>query len=216
MRELALTATDEGTPSLVDDSTWESVSKATKFVFLDGASASGKSTLKNALLSDPALHFSYARRYTTRPVRPDDAHSDDYIFISMDRFLALDAADDLIECRHFLFGMSYGIGKSVLTAAAKTSSNVLSLMNLGHVIDVKSALPNAICILIDAPMEAIKRRIRQRGFNSDEQIAERLENARRAKLIRHEYDFVLDNKDGQFEASQARLRTFLLDKGVGA
>jgi guanylate kinase len=216
MRELTSAATDDRTPPLVDEATWESVSKATTFVFLDGASASGKSTMKNALLRDPAFRFSYARRYTTRAVRPDDAHSDDYIFVSMDRFLALDAAGDLIERRHFLFGMSYGIGKSVLAAAAKVSSNVLSLMNLGHVMDVKSALSHAICILIDAPLEAIERRIRQRGFNSDDQIAERLENAKRAKLIRHEYDFVLENEDGQFGATYARLKAFLQQKQVGA
>lgn len=216
MKKVTLPATDEWTPPLVDDAIWESVSHTTRFVFLDGASASGKSTMKNALLLEPAFRFSYARRYTTRAVRPDDAQSDDYIFVSMDRFRALDAAGDLIECRHFLFGMSYGVSKSVLAAAAKASSNVLSLMNLSHVRDVKSALPHAICILIDAPLEAIERRMRQRSFNSDDQIAERLENAKSVKLIRHEYDFVLENEDGQFDATYARLKTFLLQKGVGA
>jgi guanylate kinase len=215
MSELTLSATDERILPPVDDATWESISKVTKFVFLDGASASGKSAMKNALLRDPAFRFSYAKRYTTRAVRPDDAHSNDYIFVSMDSFLALDGAGDLIERRHFLFGMSYGIGKSVLAAAANTSPNVLSLMNLGHVADVKSSLPHAICILIDAPLGAIARRIRERGFNSEDQIAERLENAKRAKLIRHEYDFVLDNEDGQFESTYARLKAFLQQKGVG-
>jgi guanylate kinase len=216
MSELTLSVPDERILPPVDDATWESISKATKFVFLDGASASGKSAMKNVLLRDPAFRFSYAKRYTTRAARPDDAQSDDYIFVSMDRFLALDAAADLIERRHFLFGMSYGVGKSVLAAAANASPNVLSLMNLGHVADVKSALPHAICILIDAPLEAIERRIRERGFNSEDQIVERLENAKRAKIIRHEYDFVLDNEDGQFESTYARLKDFLQQKGVGA
>jgi guanylate kinase len=215
MRELTLSATDEQIPALVDDATWSSVSQSIRFVFLDGASGSGKSTVKNALLRDPAFRFSYARRYTTRATRPDDAQNDDYIFVSMDRFLALEAAGDLIERRHFLFGMSYGVGKSMLAAAAKASPNVLSLMNLGNVREVKSALPHAICILIDAPLEAIELRIRRRGFNSDEQIAERLESARTVKFRRHEYDFVLLNEDSQFDAAYASLKSYLRQKELG-
>jgi guanylate kinase len=203
-------------PREVDDATWNALSRTARFVFLDGASSSGKSSIKNALLRDEAFRFSYAKRYTTRPVRPDDAQSDDYIFISSERFLALEAAGDLIESRHFLFGMSYGISKSVLAAAAKASPQVLSLMNLGHVRDIKSALPHAICVLIDAPVDAIERRIRQRGFNTEEQIAERLENARSVKLIRHEYDFVLENEDGRFDATYARLQAFLRKRGLAS
>jgi len=216
MRELTGTAADEQTPPLVDDAIWRTVTQSSRFVFLDGASGSGKSTVKNVLLLDSEFRFSYARRYTTRPARPDDAQNDDYIFISTNRFRALEVAGDLIEHRHFLFNMSYGVGKSMLAAAAKSSPNILSLMNLGNVRDVKSALPHAICILIDAPLEAIEQRIRQRGFNTDEQIAERLENAKTVKVRRHEYDFVLLNEEGEFDAAYASLRSYLQQKWLGA
>ena len=186
------------------------------FVFLDGASASGKSTMKNALLRDPEFRFSYAKRYTTRAPRAGDAESNDYIFIPMNRFLALNKAGDLIEYRHFLFGMSYGIGRSALASAARDSSQVLSVMNLGRVKDVKGALPRALCVLIDAPLETIERRLRERRVNSDEQIAERLENASGVKLIRDQYDFVLDNQDGGFDATYGRLTAFLRQAGLGA
>lgn len=172
--------------------------------------------MKNALARDPAFRFSYAKRYTTREPRPDDQESDDYIFVPMGRFLALEKAGDLVEHRHFLFGMSYGIGRSALAAAARDSPQVLAVMNLGRVKDVKGALPNAFCVLIDAPIKTIERRLRERRLNSEEQIAERLENARGVKLIRDEYDFVLDNEDGEFDATYARLRTFLQRAGFGS
>jgi guanylate kinase len=212
---LELQTRDEGLPPLVNNVAWETVRHATSFVFLDGASASGKSTIKNALLRDPAFSFSFARRYTTRAIRPDDAQSNDYIFVTTDKFLSLDSVGDLIECRHFLFGMSYGIGKSALVEAAKSSRNVLSLMNLGNVKDLKAVLPNAICILIDAPLEVIERRVRQRGFNSNEQIAERLQNARSVKAIRGEYDFVVENDDGCFDSTYYQLSAFLRQVGLG-
>src|SRR6266567_7961559 len=107
--------------------------------------------------------------------------------------------------------MSYGIGKSALAAAARTSSEVLAVMNLGSVRDVKVALPDSLCILIDAPLDTIEARLRKRCVNSDEQIAERLDNARGVKSIRDQYDFVLDNEDGKFDLTYERLKTFLVE-----
>lgn len=194
---------------------WKVIRQRATFVFLDGASCSGKSTIKNALLRDPAFRFSYARRFTTRSVRPDDVQSDDYVFVSMDEFRSLEAAGDLIESHHFLFGMSYGIGKSALVEAARVSNNVLSLMNLGNVSELRAKLPEALCILIDAPINTIERRLRQRGFNSEEQISERLDSARSVKVSRGEYDFVADNDDGCFDDAYLSLSTFLRQKKVG-
>ena len=205
---------DQLIPPLIDEASWKALAATARFVFLDGASASGKSTMKNALQRDPAFHFSYARRYTTRAPRAGDSESDDYIFISMDRFLGLKDAGDLIEFRQFLFGMSYGIGKSSLAAAARKSSQVFSVMNLGRVADVRDALPRALCVLIDAPLDSIERRLRERQVNSEEQIAERLGNARSVKLIRDQYDFVLDNEDGGFDAAYGRLASFLRKAGL--
>ena len=110
-----------------DNRRWHKFVSSHWLVFLDGASGSGKSTFKNLLLADEELGFTYAKRYTTRAPRNDDVENDDYIFVSMDEFLARQEKGDLIEYRHFLFGMSYGIGRSILFKAGQHSRSILAV-----------------------------------------------------------------------------------------
>lgn len=179
-------------------------------VFLDGASASGKSTIKNRLLADPALEFHYVRRYTTRAQRADDAANPDYQFLSAAEFRRLELAGALLEWRHFLFGMSYGLGWPEIKNGMATGKNLLAVMNLGSVRRVKQQLPESFCVLVDAPLDQIERRIRARGFNTEPEIIERVNNARQAKAAAHEYDLICTNHDGAGEQAYDRLREVLL------
>ena len=195
---------------------WQALCATHWFVFLDGASASGKSTIKNRLLSDEEFAFAYAKRYTTRAPRHDDLINDDYVFVSAADFQRMRDTGDLIEFRDFLFGMSYGIGKSALKDAASRSSNVLAVMNLGSVRSIKSTIPGSLCILIDAPLDVIEKRLRRRGLNSEEQVQERLQNARAAKEISHQYDYVLHNAEDKLEETYAALKAYLREKRQGS
>lgn len=199
-------------PGVGTKTNWNKFVGSHWFVFLDGASGSGKSTFKNFLLADPDFCFAYAKRYTTRSPRPDDAHNNDYIFVSHDKFLRCIETNDLIEYRHFLFGMSYGIGRSALVDAGQQSRSILAVMNLGGVSKIKQAIPKGVCVLIDADLAAIEERLRARGLNTQEQIDERLYNARDVKRIASEYDFVFKNEQGDIEGSYLKLKSFLLSK----
>jgi guanylate kinase len=136
-------------------------------VLLDGASVSGKSTIKNRLLADPAFDFHYVPRYTTRAQRPDDAASPDYIFMSPSDFRQRALAGELLEWRHFLFGMSYGLGWPEIRRGMASGKNLLAVMNPGSVIEVKQQLPESLCVLVDAPLDQIERRIHGRRFPSE-------------------------------------------------
>jgi guanylate kinase len=196
----------------LDDRCWHEFVTRHWLVFLDGASGSGKSTFKNLLLGDNDFNFSYAKRYTTRSPRVDDAKNEDYVFISMDEFLARQENGDLIEYRHFLFGMSYGIGRTTLFEAGKQSRSILAVMNLGGVSRVKKFIPNAVCVLINARIEDIEQRLRERGLNSEEQIKERLANAQEVERISKEYDFVFENKQWDLDGSYRTLKSYLLSR----
>ena len=185
-----------------------------KLVLLDGASASGKSSFKNALLANTGLNFRYVRRFTTRTAREDDHINDDYIFISEQEFQDLEQSKALIEYRHFLFGMSYGIGSQAVRDVLTSGHNALGLMNLGNVEAVKKAFPSSICVLIDAPLEDIKKRLESRAWHTSEQVEERLRNAADAKLLAGHYDIVVENREGRFDEAILGLIKSLQDHGV--
>ncbi len=96
-----------------------------------------------------------------------------------------------------------------LAECAKESEQVLALMNLGSVRMLRSTLPESICILIDAPVREVERRLRARGVHTPDQVSERVANAETVKQLASEYDFVLANKDGALEHCYETLVRFL-------
>ena len=80
-----------------------------KLLILDGPSASGKSTILDLLLTSVAPSFTVAQRITTRPKRKGDEDDPAYIFSDMASFEQMIEDGLLLEYKHYLFGMSYGL-----------------------------------------------------------------------------------------------------------
>jgi guanylate kinase len=181
---------------------------------LDGASCSGKSTLLDRLTGDDTLPIDLVVRYSTRERRPDDQPRREYLFVSRDRFLTLARAGGFIEYRDFQFGMSYGLPWAEAFAPLLAGRHALGIINLGNVSHVKALLPEAVTILVDAPLATIRQRLIARGVNTPEQIEERLANAARVETYRPFYDHVVRNDDGTLREAQEFLRGLVLSRTV--
>jgi guanylate kinase/adenylate cyclase class IV len=161
-----------------------------RMLALDGPSASGKSTLKAALLESGK--FAYACRDTTRSPRPDDAISNDYSFVSQRDYFESALLGKYIEFRDYEFGMSYGVRWSEIENLLDQGSVPLALINLGNGAMVKRLLPEAITVLLIAEPAIVEARLRSRGSLREEQIEERVVNSKLALDYSHAYDIVID------------------------
>jgi guanylate kinase len=170
-----------------------------RIFLIDGPSGTGKSTLLRKLLDVPEYNLVYCKRVTTRSPRPDDAGHSDYEFVSQERFSELAARHELAEYANFLFGMSYGLPRLPVEEVIESGRNALAITNLGTYEQVKAVWPDSVLILLISPVEEIEARLRARGSNTEEQIAERLDNARRALLLAPYYDYVLPNRQGKLD-----------------
>lgn len=179
--------------------------KTGRIFLIDGPSGTGKSTLLRGLLALPELNLEYCRRVTTRAPRPDEAGHSDYEFITQERFSELAARGELAEYRNFLFGMSYGLPRAPVEEVILTGRNALAITNLGTFKEVKAVWPDSVTILLISPIEEIEARLRARGTNTDEQIAERLHNARAALELAPYYDYVVPNRQGRLERTLKEL-----------
>jgi adenylate cyclase class 2 len=178
---------------------------------LDGASASGKSTLVNRLTRDSGLPLHLVPRYSTRARRQDDERcGGEYIFTSHDVFRDLAFGGGFIEYRDFQFGMSYGLPWAEASAPLMEGRHAMGVINLGNVRHVKSVLPEAVTILVDASQQTIRQRLISRGVNTPEQIEERLANAARVEAYRPLYDYVVVNEDGTLREAEDTLRDLIL------
>jgi guanylate kinase len=191
---------------------WRERADAGTLFLLDGASCSGKSTLVDRLAADPTLPIELVPRCSTRERRSDDRPRREYVFVSRDQFVELARTGGFIEYRDFQFGMSYGLPWAEAFAPLLKGRHGLAVINLGNVRHVKALLPEAVTILVDAPLATIRQRLIARGLNTQEQIDERLTNAARVELYRPFYDHVVRNDDGTLTTAQEVLRTLILSR----
>lgn len=187
----------------------QNAKRAGRLYLLDGVSASGKTSLLSAIVQNSSLGVWCVPRHTTRAPRAG-ALEFEYVFVSTGEFHRMVSEGAFIEFRDFAFGMSYGLSWETAMAPVLSGNDGIALINLGIVRHVAELWPEAVRILIDAPMQTLDRRLRARGHNTEEQIQERLGNAALIADYRPYYDHVICNDDGMFEQSIEELSRIIL------
>jgi adenylate cyclase class 2 len=176
---------------------------------LDGASCTGKTTLATRLSQRPDLRLSLVPRYSTRKPRGGPGAEPEYIFVSPREFRELAMTGTFIEYRDFMFGMSYGLPWSQTISPVLRGERAIGIIDLGNVRHVKSVLPEAVTILIEASPDTLRRRLLARGYNRTEEIEERLENARKVKFYAGFYDHVVQNDEGMLEGAEEQIAAII-------
>ncbi len=149
-----------------------------KVIIFSAPSGAGKSTVVGHLLGlYPQFEFSVSA--TSRPPRGSEQDGVEYYFIDAPRFRELIARDAFVEYEEVYQDRFYGTLKS----------EVDRIWSNGHVIvfdvDVKGGVSlkkyfgdAALSVLIVPPsMEVLEQRLRGRGTDTEEAIAERLAKA---------------------------------------
>ena len=173
-------------------------------VILSSPSGAGKSTLAKRLrIWDPSIRFSVSA--TTRAPRPGEVDGRDYHFLTESAFKSLVADDGMLEHAH-VFGNFYGSPRAAVQEAIDAGQDVLFDIDWQGAQQISnSALgPNTLSIFLLPPSIAeLHRRLRERGQDSDEVIAKRMQKSWAEISHWGGYDFVLVNDD--LDASEAKL-----------
>ncbi len=162
---------------------------------LSSPSGAGKSTLARKLLaSDAAIDLSVSA--TTRPPRPGEVDGVDYHFTDVDGFKAMVAAGDLLEWAH-VFGHRYGTPRAPVEATLAQGRDVLFDIDWQGTQQLYQEAGNDIVRVFILPpsIAELESRLRNRGTDSDDVIADRM--ARAKSEIGHwdGYDYVIINDD---------------------
>src|SRR5260370_31872082 len=148
-------------------------------LIVSGPSGSGKSTLVQRILELPGTMPSIS--CTTRARRATEASGKCYDFVTEAEFDAMVARGEFLEYARVFGKHSYGTPVKWLEESRKKG------LDLGLEIDVQGAaqgkekLPESIAIFILPPSrEEVERRLRDRGQDSDEEVARRVARSRAA------------------------------------
>ncbi|MGF1493496.1 MAG: guanylate kinase [Microcoleaceae cyanobacterium] len=165
-----------------------------QLIILTGPSGVGKGTLVHSLLQrHPELHLSIS--VTTRSPRSNEVDGQDYYFVDRAKFQQMVEQGELLEWAEFA-GNCYGTPAQPVRQRIAQGESVLLEIELEGARQVHQTFPEAKRIFIHPPsMEELERRLRQRGKDSEEAIARRLERARAEIAAAGEFDAEVTNDD---------------------
>ncbi len=169
-------------------------------------SGAGKSSLVRALLEgDPHLRLSVS--YTTRPPRPGEEDGVHYHFVTREVFLEMLGQGAFLESAE-VYGNHYGTSQPWIEVEMGRGHDVLLEIDWQGAAQVRRIFPDAIGIYILPPsLEELERRLRDRGQDSAEVIARRLDAAREDMTHALEYDYLVVNE--RFDVALADLRAIV-------
>lgn len=162
---------------------------------LSSPSGAGKTTIARGLLDrDSGITMSVS--VTTRAMRPGEVEGLDYYFIDQQRFDRMAETGDLLEHAR-VFGNCYGTPRVAVEDALGAGRDVLFAIDWqGAQQLAQNARDDLVSVFVLPPsVSELERRLRGRGQDSEEVIANRM--AKASNEISHwpEYDYVIVNHD---------------------
>ena len=158
-----------------------------------GPSGAGKGTLEKALL-DRRADLELAVSATTRDRRPSEQDGREYWFLAPGEFERRVEAGDFLEWVPYV-GHKYGTLRSEIERIAAAGRVPLLDLEIEGALTVRDTVPGAVTVFVDAPLDELERRLRERATESTGEIGERLELARDQKTRAGEFDYVVENRD---------------------
>ena len=161
---------------------------------LSGFSGAGKGTLVKALLkkyNDYALSISM----TTRAPREGERDGVEYFFSTREKFEETIGNNGLIEYALYC-GNYYGTPRAYVEEQMAAGKNVILEIEIQGALKIKEKFPESLLIFVTPPSaDELKRRLKGRGTESTDVIAQRLARATEESEGIEAYDYIVVNDD---------------------
>ena len=180
---------------------------SSNIIIVSGPSGSGKSTLVERLRALPGTMFSVS--CTTRPPRASESPGKCYDFVSEAEFERRVQQGEFLEHAQVFGKHWYGTPRKWVDEARLVGKDLVLEIDVQGAHQVKQKLPDAVAVFIVPPSrQDVEQRLRDRGQDSEQAIASRLERARQEMHGSSEYDYIVVNDD--LERASDELRSIVV------
>jgi len=164
-------------------------------ITISAPSGSGKTTLCKALQKvKPEIEWSVS--YTTREIRSTEVNTEDYNFISQDKFENLIIKQELAEWEN-VHGFYYGTSKNKIEDVISNNKIMLLEMDVKGAIRIKELYyNNTFSIFIIPPsIDHLRDRLIKRGTDSAKRIEIRLQRFQQEMGYQDKFDHIMVNEN---------------------
>jgi guanylate kinase len=166
----------------------------TRLTVLSGPSGVGKRTVITALRRNyPDVWVSVS--CTTRAPRPGETEGIDYYFVDRDEFEKMIEAGELLEHAEFA-GNLYGTPRQPMLDHLAAGVPTLLEIELAGARQVRRSMPEARFVFLAPPsLDVLIQRLQNRGTETADAIAARLQHAHTELAAESEFDETIVNND---------------------
>lgn len=181
-------------------------------IVVSGPSGCGKGTVLGDITKE--LELSYSVSATTRGMREGEIDGVNYHYMSKESFEKLIAEDKVLEYTEYC-GNYYGTLREEVENRRNQGQDVLLEIEVVGAANVKRLCPDAVLIFIAPPsVQELERRLRKRGTETDEVIAERVSQAEREIRCSSGYDYIIVN--GELEKAVNDVKSVIIAERISA
>lgn len=162
-------------------------------IVLSGPSGVGKGTVREALFKREDHNLVYSVSMTTRAPRNGEVNGREYFFVSKEEFEDNIKNGKMLEYAEFV-GNYYGTPLDEVKKQLNNGNEVVLEIEVQGALQVREKMKDAIFIFIAPPsIDALYKRLRKRGTESEEIIQARIDKSRRELTLAYKYDYIVVN-----------------------
>ena len=168
-------------------------------VVISGPSGVGKDVMIERMIESGRLGFHFTITATTRAPRTGERDGVNHHFVTVDDFVNLIAADDLLEWAQ-VYGNYYGVPKKQVRDALAADDHVIIRVDVQGAKRLREIIPEALLIFIIPPsLDVLKMHLENRGVDTEAEMTKRLAAATEEIDQASLFDFTVTNEENRLD-----------------
>lgn len=168
-------------------------------VIISGPSGVGKDVMIERMIESGRLGFHFTVTATTREPRPGEQDGVNHHFVTVDDFVNLIAADELLEWAQ-VYGNYYGVPKKQVRDALAANNHVIIRVDVQGAKRLSEIIPEALLIFIIPPsIDVLRKHLVDRGVDTEAEMTKRVAAATEEISQASLFDFTVTNEEDRLD-----------------